>query len=253
MKWYKHDANANCDAKLRRVRLKYGMEGYGLYWYCLELIAQNVEKHNLSFELEHDAEIIAADTGIHFELVQEMMMFMVDLGLFERENGIITCLKLAARTDEYTQKLIKQLGSVPTLSRQSPDKVRSNRTEQNRLEENRTESITAPGVPAEFEAFKKAFPKRAGAQPWAKALRIIRARLKEGAQWSDFLEGAHRYAAYLAATDKISTEYVMQAATFCGPDKHYLEPWQPPATKSERLQDKNIDAGRDFLQEASSG
>ena len=114
MKWYKHDANANCDAKLRKVRLKYGMEGYGLYWYCLELIAQNVEKHNLSFELEHDAEIIAADVGIHFELVQEMMVFMVELGLFEQENGIITCLKLAKRTDEYTSKLIKQLDNVPT-------------------------------------------------------------------------------------------------------------------------------------------
>ncbi len=136
MKWYKHDANANCDAKLRKVRLKYGMEGYGLYWYCLELIAQNVEKHNLSFELEHDAEIIAADVGIHFELVQEMMVFMVDLGLFEQENGIITCLKLAKRTDEYTSKLIKQLDNVPTLSRQSPDKVRSNRTEEKRLEQN---------------------------------------------------------------------------------------------------------------------
>ena len=136
MKWYKHDSNANADAKLRKIRLKYGMEGYGLYWYCLELIAQNVEKHNLSFELEHDAEIIAADVGIHFELVQEMMVFMVDLGLFEQENGIITCLKLAKRTDEYTSKLIKQLDNVPTLSRQSPDKVRSNRTEEKRLEQN---------------------------------------------------------------------------------------------------------------------
>jgi len=136
VKWYKHDSNANADAKLRKIRLKYGMEGYGLYWYCLELIAQNVEKHNLSFELEHDAEIIAADVGIHFELVQEMMVFMVDLGLFEQENGIITCLKLAKRTDEYTSKLIKQLDNVPTLSRQSPDKVRSNRTEEKRLEQN---------------------------------------------------------------------------------------------------------------------
>ncbi len=249
MKWYKHDSNANCDAKLRRVRLKYGMEGYGLYWYCLELIAQNVEKHNLSFELEHDAEIIAADTSIHFELVQEMMMFMVDLGLFERENGIITCLKLAARTDEYTQKLIKQLGSVPTLSRQSPDKVRSNRTEQNRLEQNRTDSTTAP---AEFEAFKKAFPKRAGAQPWTRALKTIRARLKEGDTWDVILAGARRYADYCDSVDRTGTEFVMQAATFCGPDKHYLEPWQPPATKSEQRQDKNIDAGQSWL-EASSG
>jgi len=226
------------------------MEGYGLYWYCLELIAQNVEKHNLSFELEHDAEIIAADTGIHFELVQEMMMFMVDLGLFESENGIITCLKLANRTDEYTQKLIKQLGSVPIESRQSPDKVRSNRREEKRLEQNRTESTTEP---ADFEEFKKIYPKRSGAQPWAKALRTISARLKEGVQWTDILDGVRRYAAYCAATDRIGTEFVLQAATFCGPEKHFTESWEPPATKSEARQDKNIDAGLKWMEGSSGG
>ena len=137
LKWYKHDANANADAKLRKFRIKYGMEGYGLYWYCLELIAQNVEKHNLSFELEHDAEIIAHDTGIHFERVQEMMAYMVDLSLFEQSEGRITCLKMASRTDEYTQKLIKSSGVVPTPSRHPPDNIRLNRIEENRTEENR--------------------------------------------------------------------------------------------------------------------
>ncbi len=112
-------------------------------------------------------------------------------------------------------------------------------------------STTAPAVPAEFAEFQKIYPKRSGAQPWSKALRIIRARLKEDAQWPDFLEGAHRYAAYCAATDRIGTEFVMQAATFCGPDKHYLEPWQPPATKSELRQDKNIDAAKSWLGESS--
>ena len=39
MKWIKHDTNANQDAKLKKLRMKYGLEGYGMYWYCLELIA----------------------------------------------------------------------------------------------------------------------------------------------------------------------------------------------------------------------
>ncbi len=86
-------------------------------------------------------------------------------------------------------------------------------------------STTAPAVPAEFAEFKKAYPQRSGAQPWTKALKAIRARLKEGSQWADFLEGARRYAAYCDSVSNTGTEYVMQAATFCGPDKHYLEPW----------------------------
>jgi hypothetical protein len=149
MKWFKHDSNANTDAKLRKLRLKYGMEGYGLYWYCLELIAQNVEKHNLTFELEHDAEILAHDTGIHFERVQEMMNDMVKLGLFENNTGAITCMKMAMRLDETTSKhpsikllqdsirsrSIQSPDSLPTISGQSPARTEQNRTDKNRTEE----------------------------------------------------------------------------------------------------------------------
>jgi len=141
MKWFKHDADASNDAKLKKLRLKYGAQGYGIYWYCLELIARNVEKHNLTFELEHDAELIADDFKLSSDLVQHIMTYMVDLGLFENTDGIITCLKMATRTDEYTQKLIQRIkinpDNVPTLSVQNPEK--SVLIEENRIEENRQE------------------------------------------------------------------------------------------------------------------
>lgn len=118
MKWFKHDADASNDAKLKKLRLKYGAQGYGIYWYCLELIARNVEKHNLTFELEHDAELIADDFKLSSDLVQHIMTFMIELGLFENTDGIITCLKMASRTDEYTQQLMKSVKSSPdTLPR----------------------------------------------------------------------------------------------------------------------------------------
>lgn len=138
MKWFKHDADASNDAKLRKLRIKYGAQGYGIYWYCLELIARNVEKHNLTFELEHDSELIADDFKLSPELVQHIMKYMVDVGLFEDTNGIITCLKMASRTDEYTQKLLLKNKTspdyVPTLSLQNPEM--SVLIEENRLEEN---------------------------------------------------------------------------------------------------------------------
>ena len=108
MKWFKHDSDASNDAKLKKLRLKYGAQGYGIYWYCLELIARNVEKHNLTFELEHDAELIADDFKLSYDLVQHIMTFMVQIGLFEDTNGIITCLKMANRADEYTQQLMRE-------------------------------------------------------------------------------------------------------------------------------------------------
>lgn len=115
------------------------MEGYGLYWYCLEIIAGNVDQYNVTFELEHDAEIISFDTGLHRDQVQEMMTFMIELGLFENSNGIVTCLKMAKRLDQSmtsNQELRKVI-----------DKVKKNhdcimiKSEQRRREEKRIEEI----------------------------------------------------------------------------------------------------------------
>lgn len=111
------------DAKLRKLMGKYGLQGYGLYWYCLELIAVNVDAHRLNFDLDHDAELISRFVGIHQDLVQEMMQFMVELNLFENRDGIITCLKMSIRSDEYTQKLLRQARSIGTQSGQTPDNI----------------------------------------------------------------------------------------------------------------------------------
>lgn len=127
MKWFKHDSNASIDAKLKRLRLKYGMEGYGVYWYLLECVARTVEPHNLTFELEEDAELIAAEVNIHRERIEEMMRFMCDLGLFENAEGRITCLKMSSRSDEYTMKLMRNDNSVRTKSGSTPEKIPPNR------------------------------------------------------------------------------------------------------------------------------
>lgn len=144
MKWFKHDSNANTDAKLKKVRMKYGLEGYGLYWLLLEYISAGVESHNLNFELEHDAEVISHDTNIHIDRIQEMMRYMVELKLFDSMDGRVFCLKMATRTDEYTQKLLKNSKGVPTVSRQTPDSVdtKSVLLEEKRVEESRREKKT---------------------------------------------------------------------------------------------------------------
>lgn len=99
MQWFKHDTNASNDAKLRKVMIRYGLEGYGLYWYCLELIAGDISNNNLSFQLEHDAELIGHAVGMHQDKVQEIMSYMVQIGLFENSEGVITCLKMLKRLD----------------------------------------------------------------------------------------------------------------------------------------------------------
>lgn len=164
MKWFKHDSRASHDAKLQRLQMKYGMEGYGLYWYCLEMIASNVEPDNLTFELEHDSEIIAFRTGIHYERVQEMMAHIVSLGLFEEHNGVITCLKLARRLDDTTSRNpeIRNIKSkLFPESAISPKQLRSDseesttRIDQIREDKTRVEEIRSKNISTSQRRFKK--------------------------------------------------------------------------------------------------
>jgi hypothetical protein len=175
MKWFKHDSDSSNDAKLKKLRLKYGAQGYGIYWYCLELIARNVEKHNLTFELEHDAELIADDFKLSSDLVQHIMTYMVELGLFEESNGMITCLKMASRTDEYTQKLLQSIKKYPdnitTLSAQSLTKsvlIEENRTEEIILDK-KEKTIKTEVLEDYFDDFWYKYPKKVGKEAARKA------------------------------------------------------------------------------------
>lgn len=100
MHWFKHDADANMDARLQDILLDYGLEGYGLYWYCLELITNKLTSENITFQLEHDARIIARNTGSTPQKITEMMTRFIELGLFEQVDDKVTCLKLAKRLDK---------------------------------------------------------------------------------------------------------------------------------------------------------
>lgn len=81
----------------------------------------------------------------------------------------------------------------------------------------------------EFEAAWQAYPKRAGGNPKATAYKHWKARIADGATASELLAGVQRYAAYIRTTGKLGTEYVKQAATFFGPDRHFEEAWQTPS------------------------
>lgn len=81
----------------------------------------------------------------------------------------------------------------------------------------------------EFETAWQAYPKRAGGNSKSAAWKHWKARLKDGVKPEDMLAGVKRYAAYCQTTANIGTQYVKQAATFFGPDRHFEESWQTPS------------------------
>jgi len=148
MKWFKHDTDASIDAKLQELLLDYGASGYGLYWYCVELIAQNVNENNITFELEHDARIIARNLNLTIQETKDMMSKMIYLDLFSlSKNNKLACYALAKRLDQSMTSssrfrgLISQIKDnnhdlVMTESAISHDKVMQ---EEKRREEKRIE------------------------------------------------------------------------------------------------------------------
>lgn len=173
MKWFKHDSDATQDAKIKKLLIRYGVTGYAIYFHCLELIAGNVSETNLTFELEHDSEIIADNLRIQgtsersgISIVEEIMHFIVSIGLFDQSGDRIFCFKLLKRLDasmasDGFRKLIIQAkeshDKVMIESCPSHDNImlEKNRLEENRVEKKKEEKAPAAPSPAPQKRFQK--------------------------------------------------------------------------------------------------
>lgn len=150
MKWFKHDSMANRDAKLEKVLLKYGADGYALYWLCLELIADRIDRDHVNFELEHDSETLGARLHIDTLRVEEIMRYFISVELFEHDHDRITCMKLAHRLENSIVKA-PELRMIQTAigekNTESPglSGIFPEKSGQIRLDKNRTEKKTSSG------------------------------------------------------------------------------------------------------------
>lgn len=188
MDWFKHDSNANLDEKLQEILLDYGLEGYGLYWYCLELIVGKVSAENITFELKHDARIIARNTGSTVQKVEEMMRRFVELGLFENQNGTITCLKVAKRlmssatSNPAMRKIIQNINQNNVLDVASCHRHDAVMLDKIRLDEIRKEKTNTHInvlVDNDFEQFWAVYPKKVGKDAAIKSWKKIKPDLYE--------------------------------------------------------------------------
>jgi hypothetical protein len=92
--------------------------------------------------------------------------------------------------------------------------------------------------PETFEAFWDLYPARSGGNPKRAAFKAWNARIREGVDPQQMVKGAADYAAYCEAMEQDGTPYVMQAATFLGPDYRFLEDYTPPPAKKPKTNDE---------------
>lgn len=155
---------------------------------------------------------------------------------FSERDGVLVNEKLEEHRNKALMELEKRR-SAGSLGGQASAQARAQahgQAPRTRTITNKEKNTTAASRPSDqdFEAFKRVYPKRAGSQPWSRAKKAIHARLREGTEMEEIIDGAERYRQFCETTGKIHTEHVMQAATFCGPDKHFEADWKQPVDRS---------------------
>ncbi len=105
MKWFQHDTDAHRDLKLKRLSKEYGLEGLGLYWVIVEMIAEELSSKKLNCELEWTIDVIADEFKMSKDRVEAILGFCCGQQLFDRnQEGNIRCLKLLDRLDNTLSK-----------------------------------------------------------------------------------------------------------------------------------------------------
>jgi|SRR6267154_263408 len=103
-----------------------------------------------------------------------------------------------------------------------------------------TRKITAD---ADFEKFWNLYPKRPGANK-TQAQKAWDARLNTDVAIEDMLRGADRYRRY-CETMNVEPQYIKQAATFLGPDKHFMNDWTAKRNGSQDFVNRLTGRGGD--------
>lgn len=196
--WFQHDKNADGDAKIVRLLMKMGNEGYGLYWRLVERLYREGGK------IPADYDVIAYGMGTHREAIASIVEAF---DLFYVIEGQVGSRSVDRRLGEIQEKSEK--GRIfaqrrwgpnggPMATHAGPNAIRQDKTRQDK-------KTPAAG----FEDFWKAYPKKKAkadaARAWAKVadepgiLNAVLTAIKNQAASPDWLKDGGQYIPYPAS------------------------------------------------------
>jgi hypothetical protein len=83
--YFNHDFNAHNDEKIIDLRMDHGMEGYGVYWYIIELLA-NSDGYKLDVNYKRIAFNVRTEEGTIKAIIEDYDLFTVENGVFWSES-----------------------------------------------------------------------------------------------------------------------------------------------------------------------
>lgn len=155
MRWLKHFSDAYSNMKMQQVLANFGTDGYGFFWICSELVAQQGENFRIKRE-KNWKNVLSHVTGKKIKKCDEYLDFFAEINLIDKkglEMGDLYLPKMQEYADEYTRK-------IGTLSGQTPDNVGQNRIEQNRTEQKENSTAQLRERAETFSKFFEIYPKK---------------------------------------------------------------------------------------------
>lgn len=104
MKWFTHDCGAMDDIKIVELRVKFGNDGYAVFFQLLELQGREEAPIKLN-------DVVATKLLMKLDRVANIVREAVRLGLFDIEQwkrGCVYAPNLDARADNYSKRKVRQ-------------------------------------------------------------------------------------------------------------------------------------------------
>ena len=83
--YFKHDLNAHEDEKILDLRMEHGMEGYGIYWLLIELLASSTD-YAMGFNPKRIAFSNSASEQVVKSVIEDFDLFVVGDGIFTSKS-----------------------------------------------------------------------------------------------------------------------------------------------------------------------
>ena len=103
--YFSHDSNARNDQRLMKVRMKYGMEGYGIYFGIIEILREQAGYILYKSDIESVQFDLRVESNILKDIIHECNLFEWSYD-GEREEGFFYSKSLKKRMEKLD--LIKQ-------------------------------------------------------------------------------------------------------------------------------------------------
>ena len=240
MPWVKLAAGFLRDEKVHFIIKKYGHDTMVVWTGLLTECERGV--------LEMDEEIFAEVCIMDMQRFDEIKKIFIKFGLVTQCNGEklkVTNWEKYQFSDSYERVKAhreKENAGFVTECNENETALKQIVTvdieedKENILGDSAQRSDANPIAPLD-QGFSEAwaeYPNRSGANPKRYAAQAWNARLKEGHSKDEMLQGLRRYQTWCKETQKLGTEFVMQAKKFFGPAKYFAEAWSTDQPKKER-------------------